>query len=181
MTDREFEGIYRDYAAEVKRFIFTAARRDASYTEEIFQNTWLNAYRYRGSLRDSCAARAWVYSIARNEAKRYFAENGSRFLIEVAGDDDGSDCFGGADEFDFPDALADSDFLARVLLSLKASQRQLVLLRFGYDMALTDIADMYRLNYNTLKSQMRRTLAALRIAAEAELASGSGSCDLRAG
>jgi RNA polymerase sigma-70 factor (ECF subfamily) len=169
MSEFDFERIYSELAPEIKRFIFTAARRDAGFTDEIFQNTWMNVYRYRESLKEPGKARGWVYAIARNEAKRFFALHGARFLAEVYTAEDEADATEQiADEqaSSFPEALADADLIKTLIEKLDLSQQQLILLHYGHDISLKDIAEMYGANYNTIKSQLRRALAAMRKMAE---------------
>ncbi|MDR3305083.1 MAG: sigma-70 family RNA polymerase sigma factor [Clostridiales Family XIII bacterium] len=165
-----FEEVYSAYALEIKRFIFTSARRDAELTEDIFQNTWMNAYRYLSSVKDVGAVRAWLYSIARNEAKRYFYEHRTWLFPEgITGEQNA-----GAEPEDevesaFPEALANADLLERLLSGLGDAEQQLILLHYGYDMSLKDVAELYGANYNTLKSSMRRAVGRLRQLAQEEI------------
>jgi RNA polymerase sigma-70 factor (ECF subfamily) len=163
----DFEKIYHEYYAEIRRFIYTIARRDPDIADDISQNTWQNAYTYLESLRDEASVRAWLYSIARNEAKRYFANRHVVFLTNAATLDDEEAPIDLVDEHesDFPETLTNSDLLARILGGLSDEEQRLILLHFAYDIELKDIADMGGTNYNTLKSTFRRTLAKLRKAA----------------
>ena len=162
----KFEEVYSEYYAEIRRFIYTIARRDPDITDDISQNTWQNAWSYMGSLRDKSALRPWLYAIARNEAKRYFANRHVVFFSNTLTLEDESvpDV---ADELDsaFPEALADSDLLIKLLGRLSEDEQRLILLHFAYDVNLREIADMGGTNYNTLKSTFRRALEKLRKAA----------------
>lgn len=162
-----FEKLYGEYYAEIWRFIYTIARRDQDITDDISQNTWHNAYRYFASLRDAASARAWLYSIARNEAKRYFANRHMVFFsaAETLDEDDSPDV---ADEkaADFPDALANSDLLVSLLGMLNEEEQRLILLHYAYDVDLKQVAEIGGVNYNTLKSTFRRALEKLRKAAD---------------
>ena len=162
-----FEKIYSDYYAEIHRFIFTIARRDPDITDDISQNTWQNVYTYIGSLRDEGSVRAWLYTIARNEAKRYFSNRHTVFFSNTLTLDDEEEPIDVPDEKDsaFPEAFADSDLLARLLGGLSDDKQRLILLHYAYDMDLKDIAEMGGTNYNTLKSTFRRAIGELRIAA----------------
>jgi RNA polymerase sigma-70 factor (ECF subfamily) len=168
--EMKFEELYDAYWLEIKKFIFVQARRDTELTEDIFQNTWMNAYRYLSTIRDPGTARAWLYAIARNEAKRYFHERRVWLFpegISAAQDDEGGTTLEQEDEAagTFPEALADADLLKRLLGGLSDAEQQLILLRYAYDMSIKDIAEMYSANYNTLKSSIRRALDRLRAAA----------------
>ncbi|MDR1042385.1 MAG: sigma-70 family RNA polymerase sigma factor [Clostridiales Family XIII bacterium] len=163
-----FEELYEAHGAGVKRFIFTQARRDAEATEDIFQNTWENVFRYLRTLKERGAAKSWIYSIAKNEAARYYSRRDKRMpqLPLSLGDDDAPDPIDeGADAF--PEALADTDQLAGLLGGLSESEQRLMLLRYGYDMSISEIAALMHANYNTVKSVTRRATIKLRKLAKA--------------
>ncbi|MDR1495497.1 MAG: sigma-70 family RNA polymerase sigma factor [Clostridiales Family XIII bacterium] len=163
-----FEELYSEYGVGVKRFIFTQARRDADATDDIFQNTWENVFRYLHTLRERGTAKSWLYSIAKNEATRYYSHRDKRAPKEFASIDaeEAPDLIDeGADTF--PDALADADRLAGLLGRLTEPEQQLMLLRYSYDMSLAEIAGLVGVNYNTVKSVTRRATIKLRKFAEA--------------
>ena len=158
-----FDEIYDAHYLEIKKFIYTIARRDESITEDIFQNTWENAFRYFHTLKDVASARAWLYTIARNETKRWFSQRTNKMFTEVSSTD-AEDAPETADEIEseFPEALANKDVLTKALNALSVEEQQLILLHYYFDMSLKDIAAMYNMNYNSLKSITRRALTRLR-------------------
>jgi len=162
----DFEKLYNEHYAEIRRFIFTIARRDQDMTDDISQNVWQNVFRYISSLNDPASARAWLYSIARNEAKRYFANRHIVFFADALTLDE-EEVASVTDERDsaFPEALANSDLLAKLLGRLGEDQQRLIILHYAYDMGLNEIAEMSGTNYNTLKSNFRRAMEKLRMAA----------------
>ena len=165
----DFENVYNEHYAEIRRFIFTIARCDHDMTDDISQNVWQNAFRYFGSLRDAASVRAWLYAIARNEAKRYFADRHVAFFAKVMSLD-GDDEEDGIDVVDeqnsaYPDALANSDLLAKLLGKLGEDEQRLIILHYAYGVDLKEIAAMSGTNYNTLKSSFRRAMEKLRKAA----------------
>jgi RNA polymerase sigma factor, sigma-70 family len=168
VSSAEFDKTYKEYHAEIYRFIFTIARRDVDSTDCISQNTWQNAYTYYGSLRDKNSRRSWLYSIARNEAKRYFSNRTNAFFQSAIALEDGDDAIDVISEKDseFPEELANGDLLAKLLNKLPADEQRLILLHYAYDLDLKEIAEIGGLNYNTLKSTFRRTMEKLRKAAE---------------
>jgi RNA polymerase sigma-70 factor (ECF subfamily) len=163
-----FETLYERYAPEIKRFLFTIVRRDAEATDDVFQNTWMNVWRYRGSLKDEGVARAWLYAIAKNEAKRYFSVRRQGPIAEPVSFDDIDSVLEPLDEAEsrFPEALCDADQLKGLLAGLPDDDQQLLLLHYAYGIALAEVAELRGSNYNTVKSQLRRALAKLRAAAE---------------
>jgi RNA polymerase sigma-70 factor (ECF subfamily) len=163
-----FETLYERYAPEIKRFLFTIARRDNEATNDVFQNTWMNVWRYLGSLKEEGAARAWLYAVAKNEAKRYYSTRRQGPAVEPVSLDDVDSVFEPLDETEsrFPEALCDADQLKGLLAGLPDDDQQLILLHYAYGIALAEVAELRGSNYNTVKSQLRRALAKLRAAAE---------------
>ena len=163
-----FENLYEKYALEIKRFLFTIARMDNEATNDIFQNTWINAWRYLESLKEEGSARAWLYTIAKNEAKRFYSTRGMEPSFDPVYLDDDSLGEDPQDEIEsrFPEALCDADQLKRLLAELSESDQQLILLHYAYGVNATEIAELRGINYNTVKSQLRRALAKLREAAK---------------
>ena len=143
-------------------------------TDDISQNTWQNAFLYYDSLRDASSARPWLYAIARNEAKRYFANRRVAFFMGMQTlDEEGSEIdVADERESDFPEALANSELLAKLLGGLAEDEQRLILLYYAYDVDLKEIADMGGINYNTLKSSFRRAMEKLRKAAKMGAVSG---------
>ena len=163
----DFEILYNEYYVEIRRFIFTIARRDQEMADDISQNTWQNAFYYYESLRDKTAARSWLYSIARNEAKRYFANRHNAFFLNTVSIEE-EETVSVIDEKDsaFPEALANGELLTELLGKLRVDEQRLILLYYTYNVDLKAIAEMDGTNYNTLKSAFRRTIEKLRRAAK---------------
>ena len=157
----EFNAIYDAYFLEIKKFIFTIARRDTSITDDIFQNTWENAYRYFHTLKDVDSVRAWLYTIARNETKRWYSQKTNKMFTEIDSIDaeDAPEILD--DTVDFPEELANKDLLAKTINKLSEEEQQLIILNYYYDISLKEIAAMYGMNYNSLKSITRRALKKL--------------------
>ena len=158
-----FEELYEAYASEIKRFIFVEARKNPDLTEDLFQNTWENVLRYLHTLTDAEKARAWLYAIARNEAKRYFHNKKIRLFDEsMLNDEDALMNVADEREQEFPEAMADADLLAQLVNRLSIEEQQLILLHYYYDMSIKDIAEMGMANYNTVKSLMRRAVGKMK-------------------
>jgi RNA polymerase sigma-70 factor (ECF subfamily) len=162
-----FEALYEAYAVEIRRFIFVEVRKNPDLTEDIFQSTWENALRYLHTLKDPEKGRAWLYAIARNEAKRHFHNRKIRLFDAslLTGEEEVLDAPDPTSE-DFPEALANTDLLSNLMSRLSEEEQQLILLHYYYDMSLKDIAVMGRANYNTVKSLTRRAIQKLKRFAE---------------
>jgi RNA polymerase sigma-70 factor (ECF subfamily) len=166
-----FEKLYDEHWLEIKKFIYISARRDADATDDIFQNTWENAYRYFETLNDESAARSWLYSIARNEASRYYANNKKHFAVLSldASDSDGNlitDEPRDEESSVFAEAFADSELVKQLLNCLADEEQRMILMHYAYGVKLKDIAKETGSNYNTVKSVTRRALAKMKSEAE---------------
>ena len=158
-----FDEIYDAHYLEIKKFIYTIARRDYIITDDIFQNTWENAYKYFHTLKDESSVRAWLFTIARNETKRWFSQSSNKMFAEISSTDaEDAPEIPDEKEKDFPEALANSDMLTKALNMLTEEEQQLILLHYYYDLSLKDISVMYNMKYNSLKSITRRALVKLR-------------------
>jgi RNA polymerase sigma-70 factor (ECF subfamily) len=65
----DFETLVRAYSAELYRYAYWLAR-DRFVAEDLVQETFLRAWKSRGSLKETAAARAWLYTILRRERAR---------------------------------------------------------------------------------------------------------------
>jgi len=80
MTDetKQFEALVNAFSTELFRYAY-AMCRNRHQAEDLVQETYLRAWRARGSLRDHGAARSWLYTILRRE----FARLGQRIRPEA--------------------------------------------------------------------------------------------------
>lgn len=62
----DFEAVYRQYFADVYKYVL-ALSRDAATAEEVTQETFFKALSAIGSFRGDCQLRVWLCQIARNQ------------------------------------------------------------------------------------------------------------------
>lgn len=67
----EFDGVVRAFSAELYRYAYGLCR-DRFVSEDLVQDTFTRAWRAWDKLEDDKAARAWLYTILRNEHARLF-------------------------------------------------------------------------------------------------------------
>lgn len=95
---------------------------DATSSEEAVQAAWAIAWRRLPSLRDPSRLRAWLVSIAANQARDTLRRGQRRRVVElpVAGDlDAGGDPAGRSGDIDLRNALAALDPTDRALVALR--------------------------------------------------------------
>ena len=70
-----FDDLVRTYGADLYRYAFWLAR-ESRQAEDVVQEALLRGWRGFPRLRDPAAAKAWLYSIVRNEFYRSLAKTG---------------------------------------------------------------------------------------------------------
>lgn len=139
-------------------------------TEDVFWQVWRQAPRFdteRGT------AMAWLMTIARSRALDALRRQASP---EVC-DDDALEAAaaeeGGSNPFDLLSAVDDRNRLHAALADVDALPRQLLALAFFRGLTHDEIAQHTGLPLGTVKSQLRRTLLALRETLETSTAQGT--------
>jgi RNA polymerase sigma-70 factor, ECF subfamily len=74
-----FDDLVKPWRADLFRFVFWLCH-DADLADDIVQETMLRAFRALGSLRDPCAVKLWLLTIARREHARALRRRPSRDL-----------------------------------------------------------------------------------------------------
>ena len=149
------------YARELQRFIYGLTRNDPFAMEEIYQNTMLSALKGIGGLRDDKKIKDWIFAIAREESKRYYAA--------VTADQAGKRAVS-ADEIspsasyhtDFTQYVEDRVSIFELMCGLKKEERQMYVLHYYYGFPFKEISEMLNMNYNTVRSIHGRGMAKIR-------------------
>lgn len=103
MKQITYEMMVRAYAADLFRFAYWMCR-NRWQAEDLVQETFAAAWRARDALRDESAAKAWLFSILRNEHARTYQRK--RVEIEDSEIDDlPATSFSGYERVELVDAL----------------------------------------------------------------------------
>jgi RNA polymerase sigma-70 factor (ECF subfamily) len=121
--------------------------------EDLVQETFLRGWRSRADLRDTKAARAWLYTILRNEHARLYERQrpdarDPHCLPEIP--------VGGYD------TSAEAFAMRRALAALQAEYRDPLLLQVIGGFSCKEIGAMLALNTNTVLTRLFRARKALR-------------------
>jgi RNA polymerase sigma-70 factor (ECF subfamily) len=117
------------------------------------QGAWTIAWRRLGSVRDPSTVRAWLVTVAANEAKQ--ALRRQRHVIDISSIEEPS---GGGDP---ADRISTVD-LARALRSLSPDDRTLIALRFAAGLDSNQIATQLGLSASGVRSRLARLIERLR-------------------
>jgi RNA polymerase sigma-70 factor (ECF subfamily) len=168
LAAEEFDEIVRRYQRQVYRVLFLLTR-DAETADILTQETFLRAYKARGTFRGECAAHTWLLQIATNLARDYARSRRVSFWKRLIGLED---THPGAEQTHFCDpqpspermliARKELEAVWQAALDLPQRQRAIFLLRFAEDMPLSEIADVLRLRVGSVKTHLFRAIGSVR-------------------
>jgi RNA polymerase sigma-70 factor (ECF subfamily) len=154
LSNEAFDRLYTKHAAGLLAFL-TYQTGDRVLAEDLVADTFERVLTSRSGWRGQAGEKTWLYAIAMNRlrdvARRKGAE--SRALERVAAEPVAGDAIGG---------VGDRDLLQRALQELPEQERAVVALRFGGDLALSEIADLLGERQTTVEGRLYRALRRLR-------------------
>lgn len=147
-----FESLTRAYSAELYRYAYWLCH-DRFVAEDLLQETFMRAWRGWGGLRDSKAARSWLYTILRNEHARLY--ECKRFEIDEEQNLD--------DLADTKSSVGyDSLELRDVLRTLPIGYREPLLLQVLGGFSCNEIAGMMNISAGAVMTRLTRARLMLR-------------------
>jgi RNA polymerase sigma-70 factor (ECF subfamily) len=163
------EALYRKYVAAVWGLALRMTG-DRSEAEDIVQDTFAEALRDAGAVRDRRALRSWLLSVAVHQAHRRFRK---RRLLRVLGLDGRSEAplLEGLAAHDAPgDVVLDLRLVSRVLRRLPAELRIAWTLRYVEGCSLEEVAAYARCSLATAKRRIAAAQARVAVHVHVELA-----------
>jgi RNA polymerase sigma-70 factor (ECF subfamily) len=167
-----FERLVRRHQAAILRFARSLAR-DETDAEQVFQETFLAAWRAAGRFRYDASARTWLLSIARHaiyRRHRRWAEDPAPFdsLREL-----GKAAGWGIEDQSFVDRLVDAETLAGALAALSTADREILVLCELEGLSPEDAAGVAGLSEGAARNRLHR--ARLRLMTKLREAAGDGN------
>ena len=163
MSILEFEQLYEKYERELYAFIYSISRRDSYAAEDILQNTMINVYKYLPTLQERGKLRSWLFTIAKNEASRYYSKK--QFTMEINYDDVEVATESNNIDYTEPDfsveLISIEDFITAVS-DLNQEEQSIMYLRYEFGIKLNEMADMWNMNSNTVKTIHFRAIKKLK-------------------
>jgi RNA polymerase sigma-70 factor (ECF subfamily) len=177
-TDEELVGLYLDgdehaFTEIVQRHIkplynfvlrLSGNGRDA---EEIVQESFVKVWKHMKNFRQGEKFKTWLYTISRNTTIDVLRKKKS-ILFSAFETDDGNNMLENTvpDNELLPDELFENterkEFAEKLLENLPLHYREVLLLRYQGELDFSEIASALGKSVNTVKSQHRRALLALR-------------------
>lgn len=156
-----FERLIHRYERMIFNYVLrvVSRREDA---EDVTQETFLKCYRRIGSLTDDGKFRSWLYAIATNTAYDWLRKRiGSRELFII--DDPESNFETIADDTaSYLEKAADAKDLDRALERIRPVYRSVLLLYYREGFEYREIAAIFSVPLNTVKTYLRRAKEALK-------------------
>ncbi len=155
--DELLEALYASHGTTLRRYVQSLTRNTA-LTEDVVQETMVRAWQRPQVLeRDHNAARAWLFTVARNLVVDDARSARSRHEVPAKDDDGGTIP-------DRTDAVLDSILVADALASLSVEHRQIVVDAYFLGHPITEIARRRSIPEGTAKSRLHYGLRGLRLA-----------------
>ncbi len=153
------------YQHRLMRYLmFLTGKREVS--EDLFQEVWIRVLRRGSQYNGKARFDTWIFTIARNLVIDLSRKRTMASLDEMreGGEDErpfeiAEDSPSPLDRYELKENAAE---IAEVLRGLEPNYREVLMLRFGEEMSLDQIATLTCAPLSTVKSRLYRGLAALR-------------------
>jgi RNA polymerase sigma-70 factor, ECF subfamily len=142
------------YSPRLRYYLRKMLPRREDQAEDLLQETWCDAVRSLGSLRDAAAFPAWIYRIARDRAWRLLRKE--RPETPLGDEDVPAACE--EPEFSAEDAAA----VHAALAELAEEQREVLVLRFIEGLSYEEIAAITAAPLGTVRSRLHYGKESLR-------------------
>jgi RNA polymerase sigma factor (sigma-70 family) len=142
----DFDRLYRDHVASVYRYAFAVLGNHPD-AEDVTQQTFLNAYRAIAQGTKPRKAENWLVTIAHNEVRRHFRENGRPVEVEL------DERLAHRESERSDPSLAD---VLRALQKLPPTQRSALVMREFEGRSYAEIAQLLELTQSALEALLFR-------------------------
>lgn len=162
--ERAYEQLLHEYLSPIHNFIFQLTR-DREATEDLTQETFIKAWKYRARFDEKRSFKTWIFTIAKNTTYDFFKKKKS-IPFSSFEDEEGNTSLEAVDEKTLlPDELLEknesTESLEKALSKVPELYRTLLVLAYREDFSLTEISEILHTPYNTIKSRHQRALKLL--------------------
>ncbi|MHC4159825.1 MAG: RNA polymerase sigma factor [Planctomycetota bacterium] len=132
---------------------------DRQTSEDLTQESFLNAWHHIGQLRDGKALNGWLYRIAGNVSKLYWRRHKHKKTATLENIDVSDSTTAGLDTAEHNEQL---EQLKNAVARLPVKLRQTVVLHYMQQLTIAEAADAAGIRDGTFKSRLNRALTTLR-------------------
>jgi len=132
---------------------------DRQVSEDLTQESFLNAWHHIRQLRDGKALNGWLYRIAGNVSKLYWRRHKHKKTAAIESFDVSDSTQAGPDIVEHDEQL---EKLKNAVARLPVKLRQTVVLHYMQQLTIAEAADAAGIREGTLKSRLNRALTTLR-------------------
>ena len=132
---------------------------DRQVSEDLTQESFLNAWHHIGQLRDGKALNGWLYRIAGNVSKLYWRRHKHKKTAALENIDVPDSTKAGLDIVEHNEQL---EQLKNAVARLPVKLRQTVVLHYMQQLTIAEAADAAGIRDGTFKSRLNRALTTLR-------------------
>ena len=140
---------------------------DRQVSEDLTQDSFLQAWQHIGQLRSGKALNGWLYRIAGNVSRLYWRRHKGREAVGIGKADVADSREADCHKVEYSEQL---DELKNAVVKLSAKLRQAVVLHYMQHLSISEAAEAAGVAEGTFKSRLNRALRALRkqVASEKE-------------
>lgn len=151
------------YKEDLRRFVISLTA-DIELAAEILQSVALKALEKQDQLKNEEAMKSWLFSIAKNEVRKYNAKNRREISIDESELAEMIERSNQESKKEIDASLLQNEQNKVILSSINSldiKYQQVLLLRYYAEMSLLEISEVLNVNYSTIKTLHRRALIQL--------------------
>ena len=154
IRDGDFESVVREHESMLYRIAFNFFL-NASVSEDVVQEVFLKCFENLKNIESPAHLKAWLRRAASHRCIDLLRSGKAHPEVQLEELPDVQGTFSQSDPFL-------SECLRRLVASLPEKQRMIVVLRYGEDMDLVEVAELLDMPAATVRSYLKRALAMLR-------------------
>lgn len=161
--EKKFEIFQKKVKNQLTRYIYTIARFDYHYAEDIFQLTMEYAWNKFDNLESDEKMLPWAYSISRTIARNFFSKHDNTGGYKVITKDmNDEEIINAHQSIDFTDEIISSENFKDILNKENPTTQQILYLHYFFGDKFKDIAQTLNMDYSNVRTIHARALKSLK-------------------
>ncbi len=156
----DIEQLMREYGNDVLRIAHSYVK-DIHTAEDLFQETFIKAYRHIESFHNESSIKTWLLRIAINTCKDYLKSAYSRHVVPMM--DFAEEALVSEDDYEEVEQQDTNEQIKEAVMSLPEKYREVVMCVFYKEMSMQEAAGVLGIPEGTVKSRLLRAKDRLRV------------------